>query len=224
MSEASRRKLGPHRWADFVALEEDDLRELIDGELVEVEVPGFVHERIIMRLGFFLTGWSRDHGAELLASGYKVRISDVRGVMPDLQLYREGNSPSPDQDAGLVTGCPDLVVEVVSPRSSRRYDRVVKLGYYAAKRVPEYWIVDPDARTVERLVLTGTLYAIAGQASGDEVFAPASFRGLRIPLGELWAGPTEHPPTATKRRKKKTAKPARKARALAEKKGSARSR
>lgn len=37
--------------------------------------------------------------------------------MPDLQLYRAGNAPSEEQDAGLVDGRPDLVVEVVSPKS-----------------------------------------------------------------------------------------------------------
>ena len=37
----------PYTWDDFVALEEDDLRELIDGELVEVEVPTKLHEYIV---------------------------------------------------------------------------------------------------------------------------------------------------------------------------------
>jgi len=40
----------PYTWDDFVALEEDDLRELIDGELVEVEVPTASHEYIVWRL------------------------------------------------------------------------------------------------------------------------------------------------------------------------------
>ena len=40
---------GPYTWDDFVALEEDDLRELIDGELVEVEVPTVKHEEIVVR-------------------------------------------------------------------------------------------------------------------------------------------------------------------------------
>ena len=47
-------------------------------------------------------------------------------------------------------GTPDLVVEILSP-SSRRYDRVTKLRWYAQLGVPEYWLVDPDARTLERL-------------------------------------------------------------------------
>ena len=142
----------PYTWDDFVALGEDDLRELIDGELVEVEVPKRQHERIVARLCFFLTGWAdAGHGGEALSSGYKVRISERRGVMPDVQFYAQGNEPVEEED-GLVRGRPDLVVEVVSP-SSQRCDRVTKLRWYAQLGVPEYWLVDGGARTLEQLVL-----------------------------------------------------------------------
>lgn len=85
-------------------------------------------------------------------------------------------------------GAPDLVVEVVSA-SSRRYDRVVKLGYYADAGVPEYWVVDPEARTLERLVLRGGAYLVRETAAGEAVFRPDSFRGLAVPLADLWSVP-----------------------------------
>jgi Uma2 family endonuclease len=132
-----------------VALEEDDLRELIDGELVEVEVPTKAHERIAALLVYFVESWAQArHAGMTLGSGYKIRISDRRGVMPDAQFFRSGNEPR-GQEEGLVEGRPDLVVEVCSP-SSVRYDRVTKMRWYASAGVPEYWIVDPSARTVER--------------------------------------------------------------------------
>ena len=46
-----------------------------------------------------------------------------------------------------------LAIEVLSP-SSARYDRVVKRRFFQRKGVPEYWIVDPHSRTVERWRLT----------------------------------------------------------------------
>lgn len=119
------------------------------------------------------------------ASGYRLRVSAKRGVMPDVQFYRAGNTASVGQAQGLEHGRPDLVVEVISD-SSRRYDRIVKLGYYAQLKIPEYWIVDPDARTVERLTLTGGSYALAEGASDSDVFRPKSFRGLAIVLANLW--------------------------------------
>ncbi len=176
----------PYTWEDFVALDDDDLRELIDGELVEVEVPTFGHEEIVATLAYFLRAWvEAGHGGRVVASGYKVRVSDRRGVMPDLQLYRSGNDAPVTQQQGLVQGRADLVVEIVSP-SSRRYDRVKKLNWYAQLGVPEYWIIDPEARTLERLVLRDGAYVIAASLDGEEVFRPESFEGLAIPLAKLW--------------------------------------
>jgi Uma2 family endonuclease len=179
-------KEGPYTWDDFVALEDDDRRELIDGELVEVEVPTGAHERIVAVVVYHLEAWARrTGGGETYASGYKIRITDKRGVMPDVQFFRKGNHPR-GQQQGLTEGRPDLAVEILSP-SSVRYDRVKKLAWYASIGVPEYWIVDPSARSFERLVLSGDRYVIAEALDGEAVVHAASFEGLEIPLAELWA-------------------------------------
>jgi Uma2 family endonuclease len=176
----------PYTWDDFVALEEDDLRELIDGELVEVEVPRWKHEWIVGRLVVLLDAWAQaGRGGRVVPSGYKLRISDRRGVMPDVQFYRQGNDAPLDQDDGLTRGRPDLVVEVVSP-SSQRFDRVIKLRWYAGLGIPEYWLVDPTAKTLEQLVLREGAYVIAASLVENEAFRPASFDGLEISLSNLW--------------------------------------
>ena len=175
------------RWSDFLALDEDDLRELIDGELVEVEVPTASHEWVVSRLIVALSVWTDAHGGIVFGSGYKIRVRDDRGVMPDVQLFRAGHEGIIG-DQGLEHGAPDLVVEVVSP-SSRRYDRVVKLGWYASVGVAEYWLIDPEDRTLERLVLEGGVYQIATALEGSAVFAPGSFPGLEVQLASLWSLP-----------------------------------
>jgi Uma2 family endonuclease len=105
--------------------------------------------------------------------------------MPDVQFYRRDNEAARDQDTGLVRGRPDLVIEVLSP-SSRRYDRVKKLRWYGQLGIPEYWIVDPEMRTLEQLLLREAAYVIAAALEGTETFRPASFEGLEIPLARLW--------------------------------------
>ncbi len=45
-------------WDDFVALGDEDRRELIDGELVEIEVPTHNHERLVGRLIVALGPWA----------------------------------------------------------------------------------------------------------------------------------------------------------------------
>lgn len=184
---------GPYTWRDLIELGEDDPRELLDGHLVEIEVPTRTHERIVALLIALLTqwGWSRNAG-EVLASGYKIRIDDRRGTMPDVQFYRRGNLPR-GQEKGLEQGRPDLVVEVISP-SSRSKDSVQKLHGdlgVAAIGVPEFWLIDPEARTLERLILRDGLYSIVEALEGDAVFHPESFEGLEIDLRRLWHEPEE---------------------------------
>jgi Uma2 family endonuclease len=176
---------GPHTWEEFLELDEDDPRELLDGEFVEIEVPTRTHESIVTSLIVTLGSWARlKKAGRVLASGYKLRIDARRGAMPDIQLYRTGNWPA-GQDKGLETGHPDLVIEVISP-SSQSKDRVRKLHDYAAIGIPEYWLVDPEARTLERLVLRDGTYSIVEALEGDAVFRPAELEGLEIELGPLW--------------------------------------
>jgi Uma2 family endonuclease len=177
-----------YTWEDFIALPEDDQRELLDGRLVEMDVPNEGHEWVVSCLVRLLGMWAMGSRLGIVfASGYKVRIRRDRGFMPDVQFFRSGGRPL--QHAGLASGAPDLAVEVISP-SSGRYDRVHKLQGYAAIGVPEYWIVDPERQTLERLVLDGSgTYRIEDSLDGDATFEPASMPGLVIPLGELWRFP-----------------------------------
>ena len=60
-----------------------------------------------------------------------------------------------DQDKLDSRGCkgaPDLVIEILSP-STRRHDRLVKLGLYQKAGVLEYWIVDPENKSVQVFLL-----------------------------------------------------------------------
>ncbi len=181
---------GPYTWSDFIALEEDDPRELLNGHLVELEVPTLMHERIVALIIFQLEGWSRARNAGLvLGSGYRIRIDETRGAMPDVQFYARGNFPT-GQDKGLEQGRPDLAIEIISP-TSRSKDSVRKLHDYASIGVPEYWLIDAEAQTFERLVLRNEVYSIVEALEGDGLFQPDSFEGLEIRLSELWGEPVE---------------------------------
>ncbi len=176
---------GSYTWSDFIALEEDDPRELLDGHLVEIEMPSLTHERIVALLIFSLEGWSRAGNAgRVIGSGYKIRIDERRGAMPDVQFYARGNLPR-GQEKGLEQGRPDLAIEIISP-TSRSKDSVRKLHDYASIGVPEYWLIDAEARTLERLVLRDEVYSIVEALEGAAVFRPDSFEGLEIRLAELW--------------------------------------
>jgi Uma2 family endonuclease len=175
-------------WEEFVELHDDDRRELIDGVLVEVEVPNQRHDRIVARLCQLLCNWADEHdpNATVLASGYKVRISKYRGVMPDVQFFRSTNIAidDPKAEIALHEGRPDLAVEIISP-SSVRYDRVKKADWYLSIGVPEYWIIAPRNGILERMVLHREQWVRTDALDETGILRPTTFPGLEIPVGRL---------------------------------------
>lgn len=158
----------PRLWtrAEFDALPEDGRRyELIDGVLFVngVEVPGhdlaalppemtpapsWRHGGAVSELAFALNGYvaSRRLGVVRLAP-IDVELDAPRRVQPDIFVVPlvDGRIPRNWQEAGRLL----LVAEVLSP-STARLDRVWKRRVYQNAGIPEYWIVDIDARLVER--------------------------------------------------------------------------
>ncbi len=180
---ATNPRFGPFTWDDFVTLPDDDKRELFDGVLIEVDVPTYSHEAIVAMLIMFIGNWAMEHGGDVIASGYKVKVSPKRGVMPDVQYHRPGR---PVSQQSMTEGAPDLGVEVISPTSGR-HDRVTKLEYYRSIGMPEYWLVDPSEQSLHRFVLIdGSSYRVEAY-EGDRNFSPDTFPGLEIPLAQLWA-------------------------------------
>src|SRR5580693_8515227 len=83
---------GPYTWDDFVALDEDDPRELIDGKLIDIEDSSFAHTEIIGWLVHLLQRWSEAGHGGTVRAGQRLRFSDDTGVSPDVVFYRQGNA------------------------------------------------------------------------------------------------------------------------------------
>ena len=143
----------PHtEWTvDMVrALPDDGNRyEVIDGELFVTPAPSRVHQRAVRELVLLIEPYVREHalGETIFAPADVVVFGPRKFVQPDLfVLPFVDNAPAGSwADVGRLL----LAVEVISP-STARTDRSRKRDLYLEKGVPEYWIVDPDARTVER--------------------------------------------------------------------------
>jgi Uma2 family endonuclease len=169
---------------DFMSLAEGTLAELIDGELLMRPHPRESHQRILGRLLLALT---RHVDSPSLGRVYvgplDVHLPSGDIVEPDLIFVAPPN-------AGIIQdwmrGVPDLLVEVVSPTHPER-DRLVKRALYARNGVREYWIVDPDEKTVEVLSLSGERYAPAGFFREAETLGSPLLPGFTLPLGPLFA-------------------------------------
>src|SRR3990172_4586073 len=130
-------------------LPEDGNRyELVDGVLLVTPSPRALHQIAVWALGREVDGFVRRHGVGLtLGAPADLDLREEQLVQPDLFVigHRPGHRPGHWAQFGI----PILVAEVVSPATAR-YDRTVKRALYQRGGVAQYWVVDLDARLVER--------------------------------------------------------------------------
>jgi Uma2 family endonuclease len=86
-----------------------------------------------------------------------------------------------------VEGAPDLLIEVLSP-SNRGHDLLTKRALYARAGVREYWIADPESRTVEVLTLDRDAFHRVQRASGDDAVVSSLLGDATFPLAAIFAG------------------------------------
>ncbi|HEX8724306.1 MAG TPA: Uma2 family endonuclease [Gemmatimonadaceae bacterium] len=171
---------------EWAALEEDVQGELVDGVLVEEEMPSAVHERIVSWLVALLTSWLTPRGGMVFASGLKLAVRPRSGRLADVTAYLTGRKP---EAYGAVRVPPDIAIEIISrdPRHERR-DRVEKPDDYAAFGVRWYWLVDPELRSFEiRELGADGRYVRACGAGGGKIDPVPGCEGLALDLDELWA-------------------------------------
>jgi Uma2 family endonuclease len=128
------------------ALPDDGNRyEVIDGKLLVSPAPSTLHQRALLILYRLLWPYAEARGLEAFVAPVAVLFSSKHEVQPDLLVTPlvEGRPPNRVDGHSLA-----LVVEILSPNA--RADRNQKRRLYQRERVPEYWIVDLEARLVER--------------------------------------------------------------------------
>ncbi len=178
--------------ADYFADAGEDRWELIDGEAWDMAAaPVILHQLVSSRVEVTLSNRMearRKQGGDpppppctLLHAPVDVRLGDITVVQPDVLIVCD---PAKLANGKYVVGAPDMVLEVLSASTAKK-DRRTKLRVYQAAGVPEYLILDPYGRTVERYLLADGEYVLPPEILGmeDEIELQA-LPGVRIPLTE----------------------------------------
>ena len=172
-------------YRDYEALPADGRRyEIHEGELSVTPAPSPRHQEISGNLNEVLRHHVKTRG---LGKVFYAPIDCIPGetsiVQPDL-VFLDTNRLSLISDRGI-EGAPTLVVEILSP-STTLIDRSTKRQLYRRYGVPYYWIVDPEARTIEAYSLSEGEYQLVTRAFGSEPVSLPPFPDLSLVPSSIW--------------------------------------
>ena len=172
-------------YKDYEALPADGRRyEIHDGELSVTPAPSPQHQRISANLFLILHEHveSRNLG-EVLYAPIDCILAETTIVQPDL-VYLDSSRLHLVSRRGI-EGAPTLVAEILSA-STTLIDRSAKYQLYRRYGVPYYWIVDPEARTIEVYSLGMGEYQLITRAFGKESVSLPPFSDLGLIPASLW--------------------------------------
>jgi Uma2 family endonuclease len=162
--------------------------EIIDGDLFVTRSPHRMHQKIIGKIHTALDVWLVDFGLGEPIIGPGVILSDADNIIPDLVWVTNERLAAIQDEAGHLTGLPELLVEVLSSGSQNiSRDREAKLKLYSIWGAQEYWIADRFSQRLEiyrredtRLALFATLI------SADTLTSPL-LPGFSYPVRSIFS-------------------------------------
>ncbi len=179
-----------HTVQDYLNLPQSETEryELLEGEFVMVPAPSWFHQIISKRLFRPIDDFVRMHElGEVLYAPLDVELSQHVVVQPDLNFLSKDRLDLIQE--GRLRGAPDLVIEILSESTAGR-DRTTKRTLYARHGVREYWLVDPDAETVEVLTLGEAGFTGTRLYQRDETLTSPLLEGLAIELANVFGNPS----------------------------------
>lgn len=178
---------GSWTYEDYRRLPEDGWRyEVLEGVLHMTPAPSPTHQFILRNLSLALGSFLKNHPmGEFAFSPIDVLLPrDLASpVQPDLVFLKQDRLHLISSDG--IKGAPDLIAEILSP-SNWITDRRDKFRLYSTAGVREYWILDPEAKTVEVFTLRGDSYELLGKFSPGETARSEVLEGFEPALDEIF--------------------------------------
>ena len=173
-----------YTYKDYVLWSGDIRYELIDGIAYAMASPSRAHQDISRELSGRLWQFLRGKPCEIYYAPFDVRLNfdsfDDTVVQPDILVVCDESK----HDGKSVKGAPDMAIEILSPNNIK-HDTFTKFWKYQQAGVKEYWIVDPNAKTVQVYILENGKYIVSGYTA-DDIISVHVLKGCEINLSEVF--------------------------------------
>lgn len=137
-------------------LPEGTLCQLINNKLIMSPAPKILHQEILNEINIGISIYLRENAlGKIFIAPLDVHLSKQNILQPDI-LFVKNQNLNKTKEKGLF-GAPDLVIEVLSPATSQ-LDYVEKKNLYEKFGVSEYFIVDPESKSVDSWFLKAGKY------------------------------------------------------------------
>ena len=171
-------------YEDYAKTPDDERYQLIDGELIMSESPIIAHQDNQMKLGNRMTNFvERNDAGVVYSPNTDVVLSDTDVVQPDLLFISKERRHIIGE--ANIQGAPDLVVEILSPSTTRR-DWGVKRELYAKHGVREYWIADPANKMVWVMLLKDGVLEIQQTCHPGDTIASSVLAGFTVKVDDIF--------------------------------------
>ncbi|HLZ61199.1 MAG TPA: Uma2 family endonuclease [Ktedonosporobacter sp.] len=155
---------GEWTYEDYAKLDDEQRYEIVNGVLLMAPALNLWHQRIATKIAMYLGIYVDEPGHGHVYQGPDVRLAQ-EVFQPDVVVVL--NKHFSKEMKQVVNGAPDLAIEVASPGTAS-YDQITKYHRYARAGVSEYWMVNPQKRAIEVLVLEGSAYHSLRTFSGKD--------------------------------------------------------
>ena len=172
-------------YEDYVLLPNDGKRyEILEGEISVTLACSPKHQTASGILLIVLASYIKERKlGKLFHAPIDLILEPTSILQPDLLFVSSAHQRIITERA--IEGVPDLVIEIVSPTTTRT-DRITKAQIYARHRVPSYWIVDPEKQNIEIYLLEEAVYRLAATLEGKNPMPAPPFEELQIAAADLF--------------------------------------
>ena len=145
--------------------------------------PSYYHQKVALRFYRQLDDWVASHKlGDVIAAPIDMVLSPHRVTQPDVAFISRDRLSIIKR---VINGPVDLAAEIVS-LGHRNRDRIEKRDLYEQYGVREYWLIDPEAKTVEVLHLENGRYQLFMRCSPGQTAASKLLPGFEIEVAALF--------------------------------------